>query len=69
MAYRLQYRRGATEFLASMQVGETIEDDGTFNWRAMQSIACRLENDSRNTMKWQFRTRYTTGRRWVTRVQ
>ena len=69
MAYRSIYRRGATEFLASMQVGEIIEDDGTFNWRAMQSIACRLENDSRQTMKWQFRTRYTTGKRWVKRIQ
>jgi hypothetical protein len=67
--YRSTYKRGATEFLASMKVGEKVEDDGSFNWRAMQSIACRLENDSRLTMKWEFRTRYSTGRRWVTRVQ
>lgn len=69
MGYRNTYKRGATEFLASMQVGETFEDDGSFNWRGMQSIACRLESDSRFTMKWVFRTRYTTGVRWVTRVQ
>ena len=45
MAHRSEYRWGAKQFLASLEVGESAKDDGRFSWRGLQQVACRLMNE------------------------
>ena len=44
---RKPYKRGAKEFLLSMEVGKMIEfvDEDKLNYRGMQSVACRLKKE------------------------
>jgi hypothetical protein len=42
---RNPYKWGATDYLRSFEIGEVREFTEDFNWRYLQSIACRLEND------------------------
>lgn len=61
---RKEYRWGAKQFLANMEIGERMQYDGEFPWRNLQRIACTLgaEYDS----KWRFET--TTAGKYITRV-
>jgi hypothetical protein len=61
---RKEYRWGAKQFLANMEIGERVQDDGTYNWRGMQRIAVTLWQEFGS--KWQFRT--TPTGRYITRV-
>ena len=62
---REAYKWGAKQYLASMIIGETRKDDGTYSWRGMQQIACRLSDEFGS--KWKFET--TLCGRYVTRVK
>lgn len=42
---RAKYKRGAKEYLSSINVGEVIEWDGRFPWRSLSCIACKLRKD------------------------
>ena len=64
---RRPYKRGAQEFLLSMEVGKMIEfvDDDKLNYRGMQAVAARLRNDL--GVRFEFRTKRDK-RRFITRV-
>jgi hypothetical protein len=53
-ATRQPYKRGAKQFLAMMEVGQTCHDDGRFNWRGVQAIASRLEKDLNYEVEYRF---------------
>lgn len=62
---RQAYRWGAKHYLASMEVGESREDDGTYHWRGMQCIATHLRRQY--AAVYRFRTK--DGIRTVTRMR
>ena len=64
---RKPYKRGAQEFLLSMEVGKMIEfvDDDKLNYRGMQSVATRLKQDV--GCAFEFRTKRDK-RRFITKV-
>lgn len=64
MKARREYRWGAKQFLANMEIGEKVQYDGAFRWRSLQRIASALllEYGSR----WRFETKPTG--RFITRV-
>lgn len=62
---RKPYTWGTKIYLASMEVGETLEDNGLFNWRGMQVTASRLKYEYGGA--WKFTT--TKKGRQVTRIR
>lgn len=63
---RQAYKWGAKCYLANMEIGETLHvDEAMFNWRGMQSIACRLKQEFGGM--WQFYQ--DAGKKYVKRLQ
>lgn len=62
---RQPYTWGIKMHLASMEVGETLKDNGLFNWRGMQVTASRLKSEYGG--EWKFIT--TKEGRQVTRIK
>lgn len=64
MKQRQKYRWGAKQFLANMEIGQQVQDDGTYHWRGMQRIACTMGQEF--GCRWKFQT--TPTGRYITRV-
>jgi len=63
---RSKYRWGAKQFLANLEVGESVKDDGRFSWRGLQQMANRLMNEY--DCRFIFRTYRKLGYREVVRT-
>lgn len=61
---RKEYRWGAKQFLVNMEIGDVVQDDGTYSWRGLQRVAVAIWRDY--GCKWKFQT--TPTGRYITRV-
>lgn len=65
MRVRQIYKWGAKHYLASMEVGELLKEDGTYSWAGLRQTASRLKAEFGS--EWKFFT--TPEGRYIKRIQ